>query len=126
MLTAGRELDALVAEKVMGFKVVDDPLVDFNGARYIHKIEVAFERGPHSGHRWPERVGPLPAYSADIAAAWQVVERFWLVQIVRSEVYHEAYEVRIMTETGPEHVEEANTAPLAICRAALKAVGAVD
>jgi hypothetical protein len=53
-LPAGRELDALVAEKVMGWKLL--PIVHF----------VVTDIG--------EEV-PCPRFSADIAAAWQVVEK---------------------------------------------------
>src|SRR5437763_10661229 len=56
----GRELDALVAERVMGWAVerntVDsEPIVMFS--------------------KPGEYYGPVPPYSTDIAAAWEVVEK---------------------------------------------------
>lgn len=86
-IPAGRELDALVAEKVMG----------------IGKLEFDAYYGPQ--HR----------YSTDIAAAWEVVEKLakplkvvWTGKVWVCEVF------------GEPCSQEAGTAPLAICRAALK------
>src|SRR5688572_11412393 len=64
----GRELDALVAEKVMG--LAWDTFTD----DYGEQLYVLWDRkkvgGPPAGDLWP-----LPRYSEDIAAAWEVVER---------------------------------------------------
>lgn len=124
-----RQIDALVAEKVMGFKVVDDPLVSLNGVRYIHKIEVAWDHGEGftgKGRQWPERIGTLPRYSSEIAAAWQVVERLialgyrldirWLLSNQWDVIFEKWPDPRRISKADP-------SCALAICLAALRAVG---
>lgn len=69
--------------------------------------------------KWAE----APHYSTDIAAAWQVVERMkplgiWLVDL--QDYYKAAFLNSDDDVVGGE--VSAETAPLAICRAALKAV----
>ncbi len=78
MMQPGRELDALVAEKVMSWEWVsaegEDPadlpcLVGPGPADCFY---------PRVAERYPELPtagGTLPAYSTDIAAAWTVVEK---------------------------------------------------
>lgn len=127
-LEAGRELDALVAEKVMGWRVVlresDRPGV------------VYFDNGDGGGHL-------APAYSTDIRAAWDVLEK---MSGANNPTGPHIDSVILNTPHGPgqfpddvplgkwsiewfDGVEtlmgtDADTAPLAICLAALKAVGA--
>lgn len=104
-MPAGREMDALVAEKVMGWANIRGAVVEQN----------------------TNIVRDVPSYSTDIAAAWDVVEKIntkkcfielkstfptWFAGIFKG--FGHNYEI----------IECANekTAPLAICRAALKAV----
>ncbi len=97
---AGPTLDRLVAAHVLGYRFDGDTLTD--------------------GHRcWP-----IPEYSADIAAAWELVEkrsssefRFMLVRY-RDGWFCEFRERGIYGDIEPLI---ATTAPLAICRAALLA-----
>ena len=115
-MPAGREMDALVAEKVMTLNVWQHEKrvkqLAFRGNRSREVLGTVIEI--IAGDRM------LQNYSTDIAAAWQVVEKTkndyditrvggkwhaWLFAI--DEVLTEAY---------------ADTAPLAICRAALLAV----
>lgn len=115
-----REIDALVAEKVMG-----------------HTVE---PRLPGlSGEYWDDTDGGIVSdYSSDIAAAWQVVEKF--VEQVKADRNMEIsfvmgfdgshWEAGIWKHDewylgggGYVHEIKADTAPLAICLAALKAVG---
>src|SRR5690606_4737413 len=69
VMEAGRDLDALVAEKVLGLRVYRDSGNVFLGSPDSH----------------PDTWG-LPPYSTDIAAAWQVIEYFrqegksWLIE----------------------------------------------
>ena len=116
-MEAGRELDALVAEKVMGWTRDDRGAWVPPGCR------------PLRNGYYTERPG---CYSTDIAAAWRVVEamrvagwytkvedghdgppsenpRGWHCRVSRAYDWFEGW---------------ADTAPLAICRAALAAVGA--
>lgn len=121
-MTPGRELDALVVEKVFGCDVRTSGEVSFCGCA----------GSPHGKPVVYGALAPLRCYSTDIAAAWEVVERFRDVGISvmqpgerprgnpdRKWVIYIGYD--------DEQVEEtADTAPHAICLAALKAVGASE
>lgn len=103
----GRELDALVAEKVMGWKSVE------------HRFEDPFHRWDgiapeHGSHRFT-----VPDFSTDIAAAWEVVEKLNDL-ILERDVTAEGTRYNVVID-GIETWAE--TAPHAICLAALKAVG---
>lgn len=108
----GRELDVLVAEKVMGLADarVEGTLgavYDFTGAQGMPRKHV-------------------PCYSTEIAAAWEVVEKLAMkgrkVEVV-------AYQSKIGSDIQANFrvtigtIEEYGPAPHAICLAALKAVG---
>lgn len=113
---AGLELDALIAEKVMGYE------------RWEEDLWVATSDG---------FADELPHFSTDIAAAWEVVEKM-RVQGVHLGVAPwgkdewEAFEKmdhlnearQWVSSRGDDcvHVFGVDTAPLAICRAALAAV----
>jgi ABA sandwich protein len=133
-VTAGRELDALVAEKVMGWIDLGPRWSDSNA----------------SGYRWMRQDKKLLTEqefepSTDIAAAWAVVKLF--ANFKAPGTTHDAVEV-LEAPHGQAHVHIydtspggyvgpkgesipqaepvnvwADTAPLAICLAALKAVG---
>lgn len=178
-MEAGRELDALVAERIMGLQVLpeflhakryptgDPPCVDSLqdernayglgkhpffvspdcGCEDLDKTD-PFELGEDSPHPWhdmprfhghaalcPEFV---PLYSTDIAAAWQVVERFdgrVTVSGPKAPVAGGEYqagdkwEAEILptaqTYFADSVFELGDTAPHAICLAALRAVGAL-
>lgn len=123
MISAGPELDALVAEHVMGYRNV----VMWRGPMAV--IDGAF----------PVRVSP---YSTTIASAWEVVER--MVAQADSErgvfmgpcfkpswqyLTNQGYPLRltcwyVRVELGECHRTIcAETAPLAICLAALRVKG---
>lgn len=108
-MNPGRELDALVAEKVMG---------------------IAIPEGADT--QYLETCMDLPYYSTDIAAAWEVVEKLFQSGF---DLYLETFkddedkpQCRVSFQaidnqdkgSGPIY---ADTAPHAICLAALKAVG---
>ena len=112
-MPAGRELDCRVAEKVMGYAVQGDQIVPPNDAYVLLGIMGAMKFD-------------IPHYSTDIADAWLVVEK----------MKASAFEVTIDDTDGDwwalfadleyKHISSAyaDTAPLAVCRAALKAMGA--
>lgn len=120
-MEAGRELDAVVAEKVMGWK-----------------------KTPVDNYPWqmlpPDatelKVKSCPRYSTDIAAAWQVVERFrrgseqtGVAACVGIEICDGCEPDTTVWIYSPmiAHVEVTEqNAPLAICLAALKAIGVDD
>ena len=136
-LEAGRELDALIAEKVFGFEVIEvqevNPLLaglrrGLKG-RKLNKTEMwecleTYKKLKNGKY--------LPHYSTDIAAAWQVVEKLradcvfanigpdpsegggYNCQFHWAEG-HDEFDIRLEDAAAP-------TAPLAICRAALKVV----
>ena len=108
-MPAGRELDALVAEKVV--------------KRDIHVYECP--ASPFS--RKNGRCCCVPHYSTYIAAAWEVVEK------LRADGYRFRGVEEHDEDPGwrclvgkpsfyPSYEAHADTAPLAICPAALKAV----
>lgn len=140
-LPAGRELDALVAEKVMGWMwkrdqdfnagtgramgppyrflvAPDDDL--FAGMEPANGDEVVRQRGWHP---------PPPRYSTDIAAAWQLwpVVHGWLFS--RRRVFWHQLQMQATTTDGthvlawPEALLATHADfPAMICRAALAAV----
>lgn len=109
-MEAGPELDALVAERVLRFAIYPGPSI----------CEVVPSDESESGY--PEAIFvPVPPYSTDIAAAWQVVEclslhisptsgGMWLVSNV-----HNRNDPAWIYALAP-------TAPHAICLAAIKIV----
>jgi hypothetical protein len=119
--TAGRELDALIAERVCGWERVrfTGPPDDFYG----------HEPGREgNGHL-------VPRYSTDIAAAWLVAEKLRLTvtptwspangdcwQAARCN-WMQSGETNAVGMTNNGQWTKGETAPLAICLAALKEVG---
>lgn len=116
------ELDAIIAEKVMGLEPCDN----------WRPINLGSAGGPAMmkecapAHNCYPRSRPS-TYSSNIHAAWSVVEhlaqeRGWEVTI---KVCGTSYEVTMDTrQPGMAAIEkaEAETAPMAICLAALRAV----
>ena len=94
-----RELDALVAEKVMGHFLMGNGFVD----------------------RQNEYVG-LPNYSTSIVDAWEVVESLIKQGMYWDIRYADEWLVDLATKKDIYYIG-ADTAPRAICFAALKAVG---
>ena len=119
-MEAGRELDTLVAEKVMGWEATADGLywdarqkrtrLVLGSAIAKKREEMGIENGP----------GFVFAPSTDIAAAWEVVEKADLWSLYGS-IGDGPYRACIQFEDR-EGLMTADTAPLAICLAALKAV----
>lgn len=119
-MTAGRELDALVAEKVFGDPIQWLP-TSFND-------RVPHYRNSEYGNGWLV----LPCYSTDISAAFQVVEK----------MREKGYGVTIIThplgstfrpqceidrpEWRGSNGADAATVPLAICTSALEVLAEVD
>lgn len=123
---AGRELDALVADRVMCLTVGPVQVIGLGGR--IHRdVGIVGPVYMMPDGREGVRAESLPYYSTDIRAAWQVVEklerepngfamtlesdgttRWWGVRFWQADTFYDG---------------EAETAPHAICLAALKAVG---
>lgn len=104
-MEAGRELDALVAEKVMGLDC---------SWRCVTLDGTGRDRGP------ARRIKP---YSTNIDAAWEVVEKLKENHTVNIHGYSDGWEVGLIGPGSAAVDGQAETAPHAICLAALKAVG---
>ena len=119
-LPASRELDALVAEKVMGWHALRDG--------HCAECEAMIKEGTLMMSDPQGLVGVVPDYSTSIAAAWEVVEK--LCPPNPAECVYEFSLERCLdgchvAKFGPHesgHID--GSAPLAICRAALKTVSA--
>lgn len=112
-MKAGRELDALVAEKVMGWKRHD--LGPINGVRWVNK-----------DGRIIDTEHPF-TYSTDIAAAWEVVEKMekdgWQASghMSATETGYWNFQFTKINEQK-QFYALTKTVPYAICLAALKAI----
>jgi hypothetical protein len=121
-LPAGRELDALVAEKVMGW--IDVRKQSIANAFGQHVLD-DYVGQPNIGATQPVLV---PRYSLMIQEAWKVAD----------QLRAKSQFVAVISGTGPQGMqpwickinreggfieERADTAPVAICLAALKSVG---
>ena len=111
-MEAGRELDALVAEKVMGWQWYDG-----HGTAGPSYWETQGGEFAHFGEFEP---------STDIAAAWEVVEKMaelvGPISVAWGSFGTEGNMASVMAFMGNPPGVVAPTAPLAICRAALLAV----
>ena len=119
-MKAGRELDALIAEKVMGLDV-------------HNKVNIFYNRPKNQKHGWQN----IPHYSTKIADAWLVVEKLANEGFCPALIYDDDGSWT-MAFDGIQNLPEddeplitsfcieakmiADTAPLAICLAALKAI----
>ena len=114
-LKPGRELDALIAEKVMGIKLEKSQIFD----------------GP--GYYCASTYIIIPTYSTDITFAWEVVEKMKKMLGCRFFIYdcHEdgtieasffASRVGGITEVPDGMLATAKSIPHAICLAALRAM----
>lgn len=148
-LTAGRELDALVAERVMGFcahQFVHKPSAYMrsipggnstgcsNGPLLDFSLSECSRCGLRTGHdvrnqQTKHQLERIESYSTSIASAWELVEKFTphgvAVQCCREQEWgDDKWKCLISTKWTPHEYVEArgDTAPLAICLAALKAV----
>jgi hypothetical protein len=127
-MPAGREMDVLVAEKVMGWHLWDWEKGDLDcacGKTHYAPQDIGIGYYP----RCAEEPEGYLSFSTDIAAAWELVEKwksidgqflniFWNV----TQAGFPNYWTCGMWKSGwtQQDIGTADTAPLAICRAALK------
>ena len=112
-MKAGRELDALVAERVMGMKTSPHSFIHNNGVTEPYKVTEYYADGIR-----------CKDYSTSIAAAWLVVEKMEesLNGINIRSVVPSSFPTYYIVHFGDERRRVTEfTLPLAICRAALKA-----
>lgn len=103
----GLELDVLIAKNVMGL-----PVAEGEAAHYI-RVSV-----------WDEELvlRPVPLYSTDIAAAWQVINT--LDELISlNQIKGGGWECVVYTLEGYKIKAIGETAAHAICLAALEAKG---
>jgi hypothetical protein len=129
-MKAGRELDALIAEKVMGCNVYCvDPNYNYKDPAKMWRCDCPGANSigdrPHADDGFDGEIKP---YSTDIAAAWKVVEKMREShQWIRIECFDGKWEAGPVEVCGEDYidnnVESLVSAPHAICLAALKAIG---
>jgi hypothetical protein len=138
VLKPGRDLDALVAEKVMGWKIYEPYTRAERSVSYPHVTDHAGEQGydfllwvdeNKNGKRWRP--------STSISDAWKVVEciRKKIPEVGSVSLFGSGKDWHVeidsndgrFLQNGPtiEVYAQAETAPHAICLAALKAVSAI-
>jgi hypothetical protein len=118
----GRELDALIAEKVMGYPAFAKQVLEQLGAHLLGEGE--HEHCLVCGRGIDGTLECLPYYSTDISAAWEVVEKAGLLKRFTLEQTDHGWEVWDRNEvSGDDLIAGGLSAPHAICLAALKAVG---
>jgi hypothetical protein len=101
----GREMDVLVAEKVLGYEVGGD-IIESPFPEDMPGDFLFIETAPHRK--------PLKKYSTDIAAAWEVAEKF------NDGIKLESWDGYTVEICYPKCIKvHARTAPEAICKAAL-------
>lgn len=123
LLTASRELDALVAKKIFGCRVLRDvPLADQSWMTVCGCLEANW---PHA--RGGSVMGELAGYSTDIAAAWEIVGMLakpdeFHMQTISGAGSGLRWWVSFMGRTRGSF---ADSIEVAICRAALETQGVV-
>ncbi len=122
----GRELDAEIAEKVMGWSYETFP----DGACPEVKHWYATSPCPNDA-RDPSFRGGIPLYSEDISDAWDVVEKLWdeslhvqfsLIHQITAGGWIAEFPTRLVPHTNYVKAK-GDTAPHSICLAALQACG---
>lgn len=122
-LEPGRELDALVAEKVMGLENVKfQPLrtkkIPGGNNFLIINEDLYYGCG--------ELEKQVPTYSTDIISAWEIVEKLkHLEPELTWSDEHQCWHMTLWKGANQGMMPGSKTAPHAICLAALKAVGAL-
>lgn len=110
----GRELDALVAEKVMGLQDFKKGTSGYKEWEYVYRSDLG-------------DIQPIPHYSTNISAAWEVVKKMALLKDVMN------FRLRLCCDDLPQYncsftdppgiaFVSADNAPEAICKAALLVV----
>lgn len=114
-MEAGREMDALIAEKVIGWT-----------RKYVSEHDTQVWDSPNESVYLENAI---PHYSTDISAAWEVVEK--MLEFEKDVAGHDQVIITRTDDCLKWYIEfrkpsweyaEAEALPLAICRAALLAL----
>ncbi len=123
-LKAGPELDALIAEKVMGLTIRWDwPDDEHHSDEKVRRVEIERDCVDGKKRMIDEE---LPRYSTDISAAWEVMEKIKDTHDIRLDSYPEhgwIVTVCPRRDVGGATAQEVGPAPHTICLTALKVVG---
>ena len=103
-----RQIDALVAEKVMGW------------VESTHKDSMGYLAPPDNPEGFYTDYD-IPNYSTDISAAWEVMEK--MKEIYEPDIMYLKLYNKWRADFGYDATILNETAPMAICLAALKAKG---
>lgn len=113
-----RELDALVAERVMGWTEIES-----KGHVFIESQILGVKPGTIASATGYKPKFVVPHYSTDIAAAWDVVGKFDYLYLFRGKsMFDGKYECKLVGVDSFDFCAYGETAPHAICLAALKAL----
>ncbi len=136
-MNAGRELDALIAEKVMGWTRTEAAAVISTSPGSETTIIPAGWAEAMPDGSW--EVKEIPLYSTDMTSAWEVVQKiksmgyFWwmashetgiITAHIRRKIDSHTFADGCMDHVGGTPHVWADTTAHSICLAALKAVGA--
>ena len=131
-LEVGLDLDMLIAERVMGWKWYHLRAMGGNWINALKSGKVPVDYLPGKTHAEYQAPYDGPRFSTELAAAWQVVEAtrkdtFHLVWIAPERFSYFTPEAKISHQWraafDTNYVGRGATQELAICRAALAAVG---
>ena len=121
-LKPGRESDALIAEKVMGWKIRREIVLTY-GSNPLATFRTLYTVTDGRGIDWSPTYDldgvDLPRYSTDIGAAWEVVEKVDIVEISKSYRAGGEWYWSVFVNGNCTY---AKSVPEAICKAALLAV----
>lgn len=110
-MNPGRELDILVATRVMGYERWIDKGVEWYETK---ELRVRLNEGEHR----------LPHFSTDVAAAWQVLGKLYETHSRFGLIFDDGiWNMKVDSQNESDFIARSGTAPHAICLAALKSVG---
>ena len=116
-LSPGRELDAAIAARVMGWHDVKfQPIANAFGEKVLDE---------YAGHPPNDLLknAIIPKYSTNIQFAWEVLEKIKSISVFAAVISAKGQPWVCKINKDTAFVEErADAAPLAICKAALKAM----
>lgn len=129
----GRELDVLIAEKVMGWTKIQKQTYQFDlGDNEVVRLESSKMILGNSPNDWKETLRPIPNYSTSIPCAWDIVEKIISMGLmVDIQTYSKFHQVQLDKATHNEvppywtygESISGETVPHAICLAAITLFG---
>lgn len=120
-MNASRELDKLIAEKIMGWTELEFKNPQYAGSVELYGAKPGERASPYTGAKAKYVV---PKYSTDISAAWEVVEKLkWAEPEISWSDEQHCWHAMFRKGRSSGVSSGADTAPLAICLAALKTHG---